>query len=359
MNATLHAFGSKYEIPPADKSLQTKVNFGRVSEKKTPESVNSGVYANPLDQARSEKNRTLNTSILSDAPNLYKQNGVSMSSNSNFLKLNRCEATFWLMANHPNAYLLLNLIALRAQRTPNHPSGLEIGEALVGDFESIGATRQNYRTALGVLTRMKYITICETCRTRKKSTTGSTTVGTKVKLLNSDIWDINPEYTNHPINHRPTTDQPPTNHEQECIKQQVVVVVSEKNEQVGVVEQKEIPPEMKFTKDDLYAASVRLRKDWSSQEIENAWIAYSNSKTKISSPFDYIEGIIKNKRTIAQSLKQKNKKEDKKSCQTKIEENQMKPCKEKLQSSESEISEKDTEKPRLVNLLSMINAQRK
>jgi hypothetical protein len=169
---------------------------------------------------RESDNGMLNTPIISDAPNLYKQNGASVSNISPiqipiFLKLNRCEATFWLMANYPNAYLLLNLVALRAQRTPNSPSGLIIGEALIGDYEAIGATRGQYRAALKVLIRMKYLTISETCRTRKKATTATTTVGTKVKLLNSDIWDINPETDNHRNNHRTTTERPPNDHEQE------------------------------------------------------------------------------------------------------------------------------------------------
>lgn len=202
------------------KDLHSKTIFDTVCvEMKKPESRNSGLR-NILDSVHESDSRKLNTPSLSDAPNLYKQNGASVSnipplSIPIFLKLNRCEATFWLMANHPNAYLLLNLVALRAQRTPNSPSGLIIGEALIGDYEAIGATRQQYRTALNVLVRMKYLTISETCRTRKKSTTVTTTVGTKVKLLNSEIWDINPEPINHRINHRPTTDQPPTNHEQE------------------------------------------------------------------------------------------------------------------------------------------------
>ena len=117
-------------------------------------------------------------------------------SNERFIKYIPSEAASWLRSKYPFAFLLLNLIAERARRLPNDPSGLEIGEAYIGDYESIGCTRQQYRTALHVLIHRKYLTICETCRTRKKSTTGPTTVGTKVKLLNSDIWDMNLENTN-------------------------------------------------------------------------------------------------------------------------------------------------------------------
>lgn len=202
------------------KQLHSNSIFDRVCvETKKPESRNSGKKTN-LDSVHESDNGNLNTPIISDAPNLYKQNGAAVSNIPTiqipiFLKLNRCEATFWLMANHPNAYLLLNLVALRAQRTPNSPSGLIIGEALIGDYESIGATRGQYRAALKVLIRMKYLTISETCRTRKKATTATTTVGTKVRLLNSDIWDINPETNNHRNDHRATTERPPNDHEQE------------------------------------------------------------------------------------------------------------------------------------------------
>jgi hypothetical protein len=119
----------------------------------------------------------------------------------------------WLAFNHPNAFILLYYIARRARRIAGHPDGLNIGECHLGDWKAIGLSRQNYRTALKILCAMKIIEITETNRTRKKSTTGITTEGTKVKLLNSTIWDINPEVTNHQTNHCLTTDQPLPNHE--------------------------------------------------------------------------------------------------------------------------------------------------
>lgn len=133
-----------------------------------------------------------------------------------FLKLILSAELDYLQENHPNAFLLLILIAKRARRYDGNPDELVIGEAYIGDYEKAGiATRQQYRTALDVLTMRSHIIKVETCRTRQKSTTGSTTKGTKVKILRSDVCDINPEYNNHLINHRATTDQPPTNHEQE------------------------------------------------------------------------------------------------------------------------------------------------
>ncbi len=56
----------------------------------------------------------------------------------NFIQLSRNEKTFSILQDHPNAFLLLSLIALRARRTKGSPIGLEIGECYIGDFRSCG-----------------------------------------------------------------------------------------------------------------------------------------------------------------------------------------------------------------------------
>jgi len=140
-------------------------------------------------------------------------------SNNGYLKLNRSPKVEWLQEHYPNAFLLLTLIAYRARRFEGHPDGLKIGEAHIGDYWKAGIeSEQKYRTAKQKLIDLKIILICETCRTRKKSTTGTTTKGTLVTILNSDYWDINPETNNDRVNDRPTTDQRPTNDEQEVKK---------------------------------------------------------------------------------------------------------------------------------------------
>jgi hypothetical protein len=92
-----------------------------------------------------------------------------------------------------------------------------MGEALIGDYQSAGIqTRGEYRHALDILILNKILIKVETCRNRKKATTGTTTTGTKVRLLDSTICDINLEDNNHRNNHRTTTEQPPNNHEEEA-----------------------------------------------------------------------------------------------------------------------------------------------
>lgn len=136
----------------------------------------------------------------------------------------------WLAAKHPNAFILLYFIARRARRIPGLIDGLEVGMAKIGDWEKIGLSRQNYRTALKVLTTYKFIEILETNRTRKKSTTGVTTEGTLVRILDRRIWDINSEEPNHRPNHCPTTDQPLTNHERRKNKEDISNDISNKED---------------------------------------------------------------------------------------------------------------------------------
>jgi len=134
-----------------------------------------------------------------------------------FIKLSRSERTEWLLENHPNAFLLLTQIALRARRTSNSPDGYEIGECHIGDYEAAGiCSEKAYRTAKDVLSRERAIKICETCRNRKKGATGRATFGTKVKLLNSEFYDINEEDKGDRKGDRGATEGRPKGDEQEC-----------------------------------------------------------------------------------------------------------------------------------------------
>ena len=145
------------------------------------------------------------------------------------------EADF--LMTKPYCFALLALVAQRARREPGQPDGLEPGEAHIGDWDAIGASRQEYRTALKILVTRKHFTVSETNRNRKKSTTGVTTGGTKVKLISSSVYDLNLQESNHQANHCPTTAQPLTNHEQERRKNEEErikkrAIVSEKEEKI-------------------------------------------------------------------------------------------------------------------------------
>lgn len=124
-----------------------------------------------------------------------------------WIKLKRSKATEELL-NDRNAWTLLSLVAYRARRTNDfNINNLYPGEALIGDYKKCGLkTRQEYRETLKRLIDWKFITI----RTTNK--------GTIVKLINSNIFDINIEDNNHQNNHQTTIKKQINNH-QTTIKQ--------------------------------------------------------------------------------------------------------------------------------------------
>lgn len=104
--------------------------------------------------------------------------------NHSFIKLVRNSSKYFrILEERPTAFLLLSLIANRARRTNEKDLmiDLEIGEALIGDFFAYGVTRAVYRTDKEYLIQNGFIL-----------TTKADRRGTIVKLIDSDIFDINP-----------------------------------------------------------------------------------------------------------------------------------------------------------------------
>lgn len=144
-------------------------------------------------------------------------------SKSRFIKLIDSEKTEWLLFKHPNAFLLLTIIAKRARRISGHIDGLQIGDALIGDHESAGLSRQQYRTALKKLIEFGLVEIIYNGKKflkREKSTIKVTIKGMLVNLKDSSIYDINSEDDNQQVNQRATNSQPTANHEQERNKKE-------------------------------------------------------------------------------------------------------------------------------------------
>jgi hypothetical protein len=138
-----------------------------------------------------------------------------MSNNERFIKYIPSLEADWLRAKKPWAFLLLGLIAQRARRTSGHIDGLEIGQALIGDYESIGATRGQYREAVKFLVQQKYINKFLETTNFKKTANNAAIRGTIVSLCDSRIWNINLEDNNQQNNLATTNKQPTNNHEQE------------------------------------------------------------------------------------------------------------------------------------------------
>jgi hypothetical protein len=104
-----------------------------------------------------------------------------------FIKLMRTDEINELL-RFPFALALLVQIALRARWTVDqfNPHNLKLGEALIGDYQSIGATRQQYRTARRQLVEWGVITIRVTIK------------GTIARLSNLRVFDINEQPTEQP-----------------------------------------------------------------------------------------------------------------------------------------------------------------
>jgi len=178
-----------------------------------------------------------------------------------FIQQSRDEEKLYLLRHHPNAFLLLTLIADRARRYAGGPDGLLPGQCYIGDYESCGLTEQKYRTAKELLKVRKHILICETCRTRQKSTTGATTIGTLVKLISTNVYDINLVPCNDRLNDRATTDQRPGN--DELIKEEYK---ERKKEQDNARSEAKPPPSKDFffdhQKGDWEGITIEDMKSW-------------------------------------------------------------------------------------------------
>lgn len=88
----------------------------------------------------------------------------------------------YLVEKRPTAFVLLALIAKRAKRTLSHPDpNLEMGDALIGDYESYGVTERQYRTDKQYLEMYKFATF------------KTTNKGTVARIVKTTIFDINPE----------------------------------------------------------------------------------------------------------------------------------------------------------------------
>ncbi|MFH2108229.1 MAG: hypothetical protein ABII93_06125 [Chrysiogenia bacterium] len=144
-----------------------------------------------------------------------------MNRNS-WVKFLRSDSSADLIEKHPSSFLLLALIAMRARRTGSRITGLEPGEALVGDYKKAGLTRPKYRTALEVLSALGFLTI------------KTTNKGTIVKLIDMSIFDINREDDNQQDNQQMTTKQPTDSH-------QITTNKKEKKEKNGKKKEGERP----------------------------------------------------------------------------------------------------------------------
>lgn len=248
-----------------------------------------------------------------------------------FLKFIPSDEAMWLLKSRGHAFRLLTIIAESARRYEDSPDGLKVGEAFIGGHENYDMTEQNYRTAKKLLEERGHIQIIETCRTRKKSEKGNTTISTKVKLISRNVYDINSDgvttgfyqqislmqksndrsndrfslleidKTNDRSNDRPTTDQRPTNDKQEVLRSNVVVVQKEEEQVEENLEKIFVKSKINNGK-SISANVVDLVKELRAEgfkeiEIIDAIEILKKSDKIINTNIkNYLTGIIKNTR---------------------------------------------------------------
>ncbi len=112
-----------------------------------------------------------------------------------YIKSARCEEAWTLLKKNYHAFILLWVIAQRARRIKDEINKLEIGEAMIGDFENYGMSKQNYRTAKKILETCKLVTLKVTNK------------GTIAKIIDTRIYDININESNQQTNIQLTHNQ--------------------------------------------------------------------------------------------------------------------------------------------------------
>lgn len=121
--------------------------------------------------------------------------------NKYFVKFIEHSPEFYALVNQrPTAFALLAVIVDRARKVPlTIKDGIEVGEALIGNYEEYGATEQTYKTDKHYLKKFGIATF------------KSTSKGTIAKLVNSSIFDISRNLsTDKSTGGQQTTNEQPT-----------------------------------------------------------------------------------------------------------------------------------------------------
>jgi len=177
-------------------ALRSKRNLDRVeSINKKPSDVAEGQPSENSDSGESVRYES-DSHIVSDAPNLYKHYGVSMS--QDFRKYIVDGRGPWLRANYPNCFLVLSYASEIAiwNRATAELDGLEIGDAIISvesAAKACGLTYDQTRTAFEKLEEKKFWeTVVLTSKTKniKKRPIKIPLVSRVVNIPVGDVWDV-------------------------------------------------------------------------------------------------------------------------------------------------------------------------
>lgn len=302
--------------PQISEELNSKNQSDRVVEEKTKPTVSAvGFGEKPSDSAKSE-DKSLDSFILLEMPNLYKQNGIFMSRNQQFIKYIPSEKSAWLRANHTSLYLLLTLAVERARWQEGESlDGLLPGDSILGSYEEAGITRQQYRDAIekGEILGIWEVVFNQKQIKQQKRTIKRTIKSIVVNIKDSGIWDLNINYENQEKNHLRTNREPTENHKQDlldlldskddmsCIPDQEVGKIENPpnvNKNIEEVKScKKIHPdkyEFEILFDDIIRKAVYEKSSWTTEEIKEAWKRLINYNGYVREPWGWIKGTLKN-----------------------------------------------------------------
>ncbi len=220
-----------------------------------------------------------------------------------FIQLYREEAIKLLEAA-PKAFLLYTQIALRAKRTDANYSNLKVNQAMIGDYEKIGLTRQEYRNAKERLARHKLATF----ETSNKGTI-ATLISTAVYDINAEAFpsemseksSIENDNGKFPKNQQATTQEPSDNHHQ-TIHEPLTRMKESKNEKM---KKNPLPPT--FTSKKPENIEIWKKKmialGWAEEEFDEAWQRY------ILAPSGSVQNVRNWLPAVLQSIRDEHQKE--------------------------------------------------
>ena len=194
-----------------------------------------------------------------------------MPTDDTFVKFKRSNQTEEIIKDR--AFSLLALIAIRAKRSNGfNIDGLEVGEAMIGDYKACGMTEQTYRTSKKKLEKWGFATF------------KATNKGTIAKLINSIVFDINIEHSNEQANTRLTDDQRTGNER----------VTTNKNEKNEKNEKKRDYPDFLDMKlwQDFKKHRIKLQAPMTDRAEELAIMKLENFKERGFNPNDILKNSI-------------------------------------------------------------------
>ena len=116
----------------------TKEDFDNVNSADAKPTVGTVGLAEISGSRHETEDGDSDTANLIDDSKFHKRRRTSVSKRK-FIQYCPCDDSFTLRMKHPFAFLLLTLIAERARRTYKIYDGLDVGEAYIGDHQTIGA----------------------------------------------------------------------------------------------------------------------------------------------------------------------------------------------------------------------------